>query len=350
MELRRLERKHDTGYRLTYIAMLASASQGAVVETAMPLSWVRVFAKLAQTMRIEHVVSLFVAWIRTDRTSRHRLLGLALGAVLIAGFFLAGVPMDEAQAEQRIRIGSDPGTLDHVRMLGIENQAIAASQYNRPVQYAEDTNGFRPGLDKLTAFNQSRSVSRKATTEIGENRYALKPVGTAAFESDTWISEDQAGNAADSDEFKGTLDVDAFVFHTIGQLLGISEARAQYASSFASNVVNYVVSTPREGTARVNGYRLPRADIQKYGILRVLSLLPSVEPPIQIFRFATGQTVTAKNEDSMADDVTLIGFIIIPEQIILRHFTDGGPSEAFEAVKGYILNSDELRPSAIFSE
>ena len=71
---------------------------------------------------------------------------------------------------------------------------------------------------------------------------------------------------------------------------------------------------------------------------------------MQIFRFATGETVTAENEDSMADDVTLIGFIIIPEQIIIRHFKDGGPSEAFDATKDYILNSDELRPSVIFSE
>ena len=140
MELRRLKHKHDTGYRLTYIAMLASASQGAVVETAMPLSWVRVFAKIAQTMRIEHVVSLFVARIRTDRTSRHRLLGLALGAVLIAGFFLAGVPMETARADHGVRIGSDTGTLDQVRNLDIENPPMAAHLYDAPVLYAQATN------------------------------------------------------------------------------------------------------------------------------------------------------------------------------------------------------------------
>lgn len=70
-------------------------------------------------------------------------------------------------------------------------------------------------LNKLTAFNQGWVVSRKAVTEIGDEKYAMNPVGTGPFVFDSWTAGSQAVIVANKDYFEGAPKVDSVVFRII---------------------------------------------------------------------------------------------------------------------------------------
>ena len=70
-------------------------------------------------------------------------------------------------------------------------------------------------LNKLTAFNQGWITSRKAVTEIGDEQYALKPVGTGPFVFDSWTPGSQARVVANPDYFEGAPQVDSVLFRII---------------------------------------------------------------------------------------------------------------------------------------
>ena len=70
-------------------------------------------------------------------------------------------------------------------------------------------------LNKLTAFNQGWIVSRKAVTEIGDEAYAMQPIGTGPFIFDKWSAGNQVRIVANPDYFEGPPALDAVVFRII---------------------------------------------------------------------------------------------------------------------------------------
>lgn len=70
-------------------------------------------------------------------------------------------------------------------------------------------------LNKLTAFNQGWIVSRKAVTEIGDEKYAMQPIGTGPFVFDSWTAGSQAVIVANKEYFEGAPNVDSVVFRII---------------------------------------------------------------------------------------------------------------------------------------
>lgn len=70
-------------------------------------------------------------------------------------------------------------------------------------------------LNKLTAFNQGWIVSRKAVADIGDQKIALKPIGTGPFVFDKWSAGSEVRITANPDYFEGAPKVDAVVFKII---------------------------------------------------------------------------------------------------------------------------------------
>ena len=70
-------------------------------------------------------------------------------------------------------------------------------------------------LHKVSAFNQGWIVSRRAVTEIGEEKYRLNPIGTGPFVFDRWTPGQEIRLTANADYFGGAPKVQAVVFRLI---------------------------------------------------------------------------------------------------------------------------------------
>jgi len=70
-------------------------------------------------------------------------------------------------------------------------------------------------LNKLTAFNQGWIVSRKAVDDIGDENYAMQPVGTGPFVFEEWTPGTQVRLSANKDYFEGAPNFDEVIFKVI---------------------------------------------------------------------------------------------------------------------------------------
>ena len=70
-------------------------------------------------------------------------------------------------------------------------------------------------LNKLTDFNQGWITSRKAVTKIGDEKYAMQPIGTGPFIFDKWSAGNQVRVVANKDYFGGAPSLDAVTFRII---------------------------------------------------------------------------------------------------------------------------------------
>lgn len=70
-------------------------------------------------------------------------------------------------------------------------------------------------LNKLTAFNQGWIVSRKAVTDIGDDKIAMNPIGTGPFVFEEWTPGTQVKLLANKDYFEGAPAFDEVVFKLI---------------------------------------------------------------------------------------------------------------------------------------
>lgn len=70
-------------------------------------------------------------------------------------------------------------------------------------------------LHKLAAFNQGWIVSRKAVTEIGDQKYALHPIGTGPFVFESWTPGSEVRLSANPSYFEGAPKVDGVLLRVI---------------------------------------------------------------------------------------------------------------------------------------
>jgi len=95
-------------------------------------------------------------------------------------------------------------------------EGIAAVETPDPLTVRIELDSPNAGLlNKLTAFNQGWIVSRKAVTEIGDDKYAMNPIGTGPFVFESWSAGNQAVIVANPDYFEGPPKVDKVVFRII---------------------------------------------------------------------------------------------------------------------------------------
>ncbi|MBU4610250.1 ABC transporter substrate-binding protein [Achromobacter sp. GG226] len=70
-------------------------------------------------------------------------------------------------------------------------------------------------LHKVAAFNQGWIVSRKAVTEMGDEKVRLNPVGTGPFVFERWTPGQEVSLSANPDYFEGAPKVGSVVFRII---------------------------------------------------------------------------------------------------------------------------------------